>query len=435
MSSKAAGTMSKESNEKSALVPRLRFPGFLDLPGWRLEPLSTFIAALDAGVSVNAGDRPAMPTETGVLKTSCVTSGVFELCENKVVLEQEELERVTECVREGTIIISRMNTLALVGASAYVECDAANIFLPDRLWAAKPAPDANMRFIAYVLGSDRGRGALSELAAGSSGSMKNIAKSAVLGLLISAPEPAEQKKIADCLSSLDELITVETQKLNTLKTHKKGLMQQLFPCKSETVPRLRFPEFLGAGEWDSKTIGDSCESFSGSTPSTTNKGFYGGEIPFIRSAEIEKDATELFLSNEGLANSAAKMVKVGDILVALYGANSGDVALSKINGAINQAILCLKHETNNRFVYQYLAHKKEWIITTFIQGGQGNLSGEIIKAIGLFFPKPKEQQRIADCLSSLDDLITAQDQKIAALKTHKQGLMQQLFPMLDEVQA
>ena len=111
------------------------------------------------------------------------------------------------------------------------------------------------------------------------------------------------------------------------------------------------------------------------------------------------------------------------------------MALSKINGAINQAILCLRHETSDRFVYQYLSHKKEWIIATFIQGGQGNLSGEIIKAISLFFPNPSEQEHIADCLSSLDDLITAQTQKIDAIKIHKKGLIQQLFPVLDEVPA
>jgi len=202
--------------------------------------------------------------------------------------------------------------------------------------------------------------------------------------------------------------------------------------KSSLVPRLRFPEFREAGTWEPKTIGDSCQSFSGGTPSTINKSFYGGEIPFIRSAEIDKDATELFLTNDGLEHSAAKMVEVGDILVALYGANSGDVALAKINGAINQAILCLRHETNNKFVYQYLAHRKEWIIATFIQGGQGNLSGEIVKAIRLCFPRPEEQQKIAECLSSLDDLIMAEIQKLDALKTHKKGLMQQLFPREDK---
>ena len=268
-----------------------------------------------------------------------------------------------------------------------------------------------------------------------SNGLLNISKEAFYGVAIPVPNHAEQQKIADCLSSLDDLIAAETYKLDTLKTHKKGLMQQLFPREGETVPRLRFPEFREAGEWKPKTIGNSCESFSGGTPSTTNKSFYGGEIPFIRSAEIDKVKTELFLTNEGLENSAAKLVRAGDILVALYGANSGDVALSKINGAINQAILCLRHETSDRFVYQYLSHKKEWIIATFIQGGQGNLSGEIIKAISLFFPNPSEQEHIADCLSSLDDLITAQTQKIDALKTHKKGLMQQLFPVLDEVGA
>ena len=135
------------------------------------------------------------------------------------------------------------------------------------------------------------------------------------------------------------------------------------------VPKLRFSEFRDAGEWEPKKIRDSCESFSGGTPSTTTKEFYGGKTPFIRSAEIEKDETELFLTNEGLANSAAKMIREGDILIALYGANSGDVALAKIDGAINQAILCLRHESNNGFVYQYLAHKQNWIISTYIQGG------------------------------------------------------------------
>ncbi|HAW6896648.1 TPA: restriction endonuclease subunit S, partial [Escherichia coli] len=136
---------------------------------------------------------------------------------------------------------------------------------------------------------------------------------------------------------------------------------------------------------------------------------------------------------KGLENSTAKMVKKGDVLVALYGANSGDVSLSKINGAINQAILCLRHESNNAFLYQYLIHKKEWIITTFLQGGQGNLSGEIIKSIKIFFPQPVEQQKIADFLLVLDDKIDAQTKKIDIIRKHKKGLMQQLFPVVSEM--
>jgi type I restriction enzyme, S subunit len=254
------------------------------------------------------------------------------------------------------------------------------------------------------------------------------------GLYLPSTE-AEQQKIASCLSSLDDLIAAVRQKLDALKAHKKGLMQHLFPREGETRPRLRFSEFQNAPEWGESNIGDRCQSFSGGTPSTAQKEFYGGNIPFIRSAEIGKPVTELFLTELGLKNSAAKLVNKGDVLVALYGANSGDVALAMTDGAINQAILCLKPDADRAFLYHYLSLKKEWIVATYIQGGQGNLSGEIVKSIALCFPETNEQQRIATCLSTLDDLIAAQSDKIEALKTHKKGLMQQIFPSPKEEDA
>ena len=200
------------------------------------------------------------------------------------------------------------------------------------------------------------------------------------------------------------------------------------------VPKLRFPEFRDADHWSPHTLGSVCNSFSGGTPSTSQPEYYGGDIPFIRSAEIARNRTELFLTTLGLTSSAAKIVTKGDILVALYGANSGDVALAKIDGAINQAILCLRSELSNEFIYQVLSHKKDWVVATYIQGGQGNLSGEIVKSISVLFPARDEQQKIADCLSSLDELIAAQARKVDALKTHKKGLMQQLFPREGETQ-
>lgn len=242
----------------------------------------------------------------------------------------------------------------------------------------------------------------------------------------------EQQKIADCLSSIDELIDAESRKLKALEKYKRGLMQKLFPAEGKTLPEWRFPEFRGCGVWKSKLIGKACKIFSGGTPDTSKKEFYGGSIPFIRSAEINKSSTELFITEEGVKKSSAKMVEKGDILIALYGANSGEVALSKIDGAINQAVLCLRHETNNTFVYHYFTHMKNRIISKYIQGGQGNLSGQIIKSINLYFPKAGEQQKIADCLSEVDTVITEQSNKIEQLKAHKKGLMQGLFPSLEE---
>lgn len=214
-------------------TPALRFPEFRDAREWEEVPLSNFVSSLDAGVSVNAGDRPATSEEVGILKTSAVTNGVFEPQENKVVLDVVEIGRMRESVRKDTIIISRMNTPALVGANAYVDTSFENIFLPDRLWAAKPKSDTSMRFISFILGSNQGRATLALSAKGSSGSMKNITKSDVLAFLAMIPSLPEQQRIADCLSSLDEIITAQAQKIDLLKTHKKGLMQQLFPVVDE----------------------------------------------------------------------------------------------------------------------------------------------------------------------------------------------------------
>jgi len=229
------GLMQQLFPREGETQPRLRFPGFKDAPDWEKLPLSELLKSLDAGLSVNSGDRPAMNSEIGVLKTSAVTNGIFEPQENKVVLDEVEIGRVKEAVLRDTIIISRMNTPALVGANAYVETSLENIFLPDRLWAAKSKPGTSMRFVAFILGSNKGRAALSKLAKGSSGSMKNITKPDVLAFLVMAPSSPEQQRIADCLTALDDLISAQAHKLDALNTHKKGLMQQLFPLPAEVA--------------------------------------------------------------------------------------------------------------------------------------------------------------------------------------------------------
>lgn len=223
------GLMQQLFPREGETLPRLRFPEFHSAPEWEETPLSKLVLSLEAGVSVNAGDRPADKHEFGVLKTSAVTKGAFDPEENKVVFAEQEQARLKETVCGGTIIICRKNTPALVGSSAYVESSHDNLFLPDLLWVAKPREGVSLRFLAFVLGSDKGRAALSQLASGSSVSMSNISKPDFLALPIMAPEPDEQHRIATCLSSLDELIAAQSDRLSALQTHKQGLLQQLFP--------------------------------------------------------------------------------------------------------------------------------------------------------------------------------------------------------------
>ena len=240
-------------------------------------------------------------------------------------------------------------------------------------------------------------------------------------------DPDEQQKIAIFLSEIDSLITAQGQKIEALKDKKKGLLQQLFPLQGETTPRLRFPEFTG--EWVEKKLSDIATSFSGGTPKSGESKYYGGKIPFIRSGEIHGNKTALFITEEGLYNSSAKMVNKNDLLIALYGATSGEVDMSKIHGAINQAILCIRSQKlNTKFLCNYLEKIKENITSRYLQGGQGNLSSDIIMSLKIPYPSLPEQRKIAECLSSLDDLIAAETAKLVTLKDHKRGLMQQLFP-------
>lgn len=150
------------------------------------------------------------------------------------------------------------------------------------------------------------------------------------------------------------------------------------------------------------------ESYSGGTPSVGVKEYYGGQIPFIRSAEINSEITELFLTEEGLKNSSARLVAVSDILYALYGATSGEVGRARLKGAINQAILAIKPHTDydSEYLAQWLRKSKHSIIETYLQGGQGNLSGTIVKELSVDFPSLKEQKAIGDFFRQLDNLIT-----------------------------
>ena len=191
------------------------------------------------------------------------------------------------------------------------------------------------------------------------------------------------------------------------------------------VPNLRFPEFQG--EWEKCKLGDVCSFFSGGTPSSSNKDFYGGNIPFIRSGELHKEETELFITQSGYEKSSAKMVEVGDLLLAMYGATSGDVAISKIKGAINQAILCIRTKHNNKFIESVWNKHVSKILVKYLQGGQGNLSADIVKRISFSFPSLAEQEKISHLIQLIDKRISTQNKVIDKLQSLIKGMEDNLL--------
>ena len=237
------------------------------------------------------------------------------------------------------------------------------------------------------------------------------------------PTLPEQQKIASFLSAVDEKIQQLSRKKELLEQYKKGVMQQLFSGK------LRFKEENGKDypDWEEKKLGDFCTFFSGGTPTSTNQKFYSGTIPFIGSGNIYDSEVYNFISEEALNSSSAKIVEKGDLLYALYGANSGELAISKMSGAINQAILCIRNEECIEYLYYILLLNKDIIVAKYLQGGQGNLSAQIIKRLKYKFPTLPEQQKIANFLSSIDAKIENTKDELGKIQLFKKGLLQQLF--------
>ena len=184
-------------------------------------------------------------------------------------------------------------------------------------------------------------------------------------------------------------------------------------------------------DWNIQRLDAFCSTYSGGTPSTARRDFYDGHIPWITSGDLNaRRITDVscYITQAGFDSSAAKMVNSGDIVVALYGATAGVVAVTEIEAAINQAILAIStNKCDREYLFQHLASRRDQIVATYKQGGQPNLSGKIIRSIAIVVPPPVEQRAIADALSDVDGLLRALEALIAKKWAIKQAAMQQLL--------
>ena len=261
---------------------------------------------------------------------------------------------------------------------------------------------------------------------------------------IPCPSDAEQQKIAACLTSLDTLITAQTQKLDTLKTHKKGLMQQLFPRAGETTPRLRFAEFRG--EWEQMPLCKVCNVLQGYGFPEALQGEIDGKYPFCKVSDISKAVAEnggnlvsaanyiddevlLKLKAKTIPNNSTVFAKIGEALRLNRRAYVRKECLIDNNVTGLKAI---DEVADDYFIY-LLSQMID--LNNYCGGAVPSVNKATLEEIPVVMPTLEEQQKIAACLSSLDELITAQAQKVAALQTHKKGLMQQLFPVQSEASA
>ena len=411
-------------SEQKTLLPKLRFPEFREAEGWEEKPLGEFMT------------ESRMPGSKGnVAKKITVKlwgNGVFE--KNDAI--QGSINTQYFRRKAGQFIYSKLDFLNQAFGIIPTSLDdfESTVDLPCFDFADGLNP---VFLLEYVKRKDFYE-KLGETADGSR-KARRIHAETFLSFPIALPSPVEQQKITDCLSSLDELIAAQARKVDALKAHKRGLMQQLFPGEGETQPRLRFPEFQDAEKWEIRTIGDMFSLINGCAFKPED--WKPNGTPIIRIQNLNDPSAEFNYSQAPV--SERNRVESGDLLFAwsgTLGSSFGARVWTGPPGVLNQHIFKVLMDEQRitlpfallvlARVEEDIAEKSHGFKASFVHVKKSDL----VK-VELPLPALHEQQRIAACLSSLDALITAATQELDTLKTHKKGLMQQLFPSAGAVAA
>ena len=406
------------SEPTKTLVPKLRFPEFLDVGEWKQSKLG------ERAVSIFVKERT--PLQNLSLDNYVSTENLLPDFAGVINAAKLPTNGSLTRFKEGDVLISNIRPYLKKVWSANKNGASSNDVIVIR--AQSSISDSfltfllkNDNFIDYIMKGAKGV----KMPRGDISLMKEYP--------VAIPSPKEQQKIADCLSSIDELITAQTKKIAALKNHKKGLMQQLFPAEGETTPQRRFPEFQNAGEWEEKAIGQVARYENGKAHEQDISEF--GQYVVVNSRFISTDGEVKKYTNQGNC-----LAKKDDILMVLSDVPNGR-AIAKcfivdVNNkyTVNQRICKLTPTKVLSKILFYLINRSQYFLDFDDGVKQTNLKNDDVLNCPILLPEnPLEQQKIANCLSSLDDLITTQTQKMEALKAHKKGLMQQLFPSADEV--
>lgn len=409
------------SKSKKRLVPVRRFKEFENADTWEQRKLSDLFIKGGSGGTPKSTNKAFYDGDIPFLGISDITKSNGFINNTEKHISSDGLNSSAAwIVSKGAISLAMY---ASVGKLAILNIDAAT----SQAFYNMIFDDYDLRDLVYQrLNKANELSEWNKLI--STGTQANLNADKVKNFQMYLPKNHDEiKLISTFFKQIDNTIALHQRKLDKLKRVKSAYLTEMFPAEGEREPKRRFLGFTGA--WEERKLGGFTTSFSGGTPSAGNSSYYKGDIPFIRSGEINSDKTELFLTEDGLKNSSAKMVSVGDILYALYGATSGEVGISQINGAINQAILAIKpiDGYSSYFIMQWLKLQKQKIIDKYLQGGQGNLSGSIVKNLILNVPNFEEQQKIGTFFKQLDKTIALHQRKLDKLKKMKAAYINEMF--------
>jgi type I restriction enzyme S subunit len=406
----------KEKSSLKQLVPSLRFPEFVDAGDWEeVGGDSLFILIVNKNHDSNLPIL-AISQEYGAIPRN--------LIDYHISVTDKSIESY-KVVEPGDFIISLRSFQGGIEYSEYHGiCSPAYIILRKKTELSNHFYRHYFKTANYIRDLNRN---IEGIRDGKMVSYKQFSD-----IKIPFPSLPEQQKIADCLSSLDDLIQLETKKWESLKSYKKGLLQKLFPAEGETLPRLRFPEFEGAGDWE-EVGGDFLFD------PITNKN-HDSSLPILAITQehgaIPRHLIDYQISVTEKSIESYKVVEPGDFIISLRSFQGG-IEYSNYLGICSPAYIILRknRDLSNHFYRYYFK------TTKYIQDLNKNLEGirdgkmvsfKQFSEIKIPLPTLSEQLKIADCLSLVDGLIQEQSERVEGLKSHKKGLLQGLFPVMGE---
>lgn len=425
-----------KNKENIELIPKLRFLTF-PIKNWDEKKLQDIFIYL----STNTYSRNLLNNKQGIyqnihygdilIKYGCI----IDAQRDEIPYINKDVKCTTDnIIMDGDIVMADTAEDEIVGKTSEIfNIGDKKILSGLHTFWLRPLISFAPKYLGYFFNSTQYHNQLLPLIQGAK--VSSISKKALNNTIIVYPSTSEQQKIADCLSSLDDLIEATAQKVRALEKHKKGLMQRLFPAEGKNVPDLRFPEFQGTEEWKERQLGNIGEVITGNTPSTKDMTNYGGNKLFVSPADISSNRyvsdTKIKLTDKGF--STGRYIRANSVLFVCIGSTIGKVAQNKIECITNQQINVIVpyEEYLSDFIYSVLEHKASQIAMFAGQQAVPIINKTLFSSISILVPPQKEeQQKIADCFSSLDELIEATSRKVEILKEHKKGLMQQLFPKI-----
>ena len=416
-----------KGNEIKIAIPALRFPEFQDTEGWKEYILGDFLLE-QPRYGINA---PAVP----FLEELPTYIRITDISENGCFLPNPKVSVNHGAINDFYLNIGDL-VFARTGASVgkcykYKEKDGKLVFAGFLIKVSPDQTRLSSDFLFQFTFTQQYWKWI-DLTSTRSG-QPGINSKELASMELYLPVKDEQQKIADCLSSLDDLIEATAQKVRALEKHKKGLMQQLFPAEGKNVPDLRFPEFQGMNGWEKKQVKDFGEVITGNTPSKKEEKYWNGDFVWITAQDFKgKYINDSILKLTKFGKDKARVIPKNSVLVTCI-ASIGLNAINKVECSTNQQInaICCNQEYNYEYVYYLVTYNTENLKQLAGQTAVPIITKKSFEEFEVYtIENYDEQQKIADCLSSLDELIETTSRKVEILKEHKKGLMQQLFPKI-----